>query len=173
MLRALAPAALFLGVREVGLIVLGMMASANGTTTAAALRSWDGQWFLAIAAGGYDGVPPGLVDAFGNRTAETLWRSSPATRPSSAGSTTWVSRWSPRRWASPWPAAWCARTGWSGWARWSAAGRGGPGWCWWRCSPRPRCRSCCRWRTPRRCSAPPRCGRWCSCWSATGSRRVW
>lgn len=70
-LRALAPAALFLGVREVGLIVLGFMAAANGTTTGEALRSWDGQWFLAIAAGGYDGVPPGLVDAFGNRTADT------------------------------------------------------------------------------------------------------
>ena len=70
-LRALAPAALFLGVREAGLIVLSLMATANDTTSAAALRSWDGQWFLAIAAGGYDNVPPGLVDAFGNRTADT------------------------------------------------------------------------------------------------------
>ncbi|GGS17394.1 hypothetical protein [Actinokineospora fastidiosa] len=70
-LHALAPAALFLGVREVGLIVLSMMAGPNGTTAGAALRSWDGQWFLAIAAGGYDSVPPGLVDAFGRRTADT------------------------------------------------------------------------------------------------------
>lgn len=69
--RVLAPAAVFLGVREVGLVVLGLMAAANDTSTGAALRSWDGQWFLAIAAGGYDGVPPGLVDAFGRRTAET------------------------------------------------------------------------------------------------------
>ncbi|MFC5290769.1 hypothetical protein ACFPM7_27280 [Actinokineospora guangxiensis] len=70
-LRALLPAALFLGVRQVGIIVLNLMAATNDTTAGAALRSWDGQWFLAIAAGGYDGVPPGLVDAFGNRTAET------------------------------------------------------------------------------------------------------
>ncbi|MGW5050656.1 hypothetical protein [Actinokineospora sp. NPDC004072] len=71
LLRALAPAGLFLGVRTVGLVVLAAMAGPNGTTPAAALRSWDGQWFLAIAAGGYGSVPPGLVDAFGNRTAQT------------------------------------------------------------------------------------------------------
>jgi hypothetical protein len=36
-----------------------------------ALTSWDAQWYLGIAAGGYDDVPPNLGDAFGQRRAET------------------------------------------------------------------------------------------------------
>src|SRR5262245_48710216 len=47
------------------------MASRNFHSVSEALRSWDGQWFLAIAGGGYTGVPDGLVDAFGQRSAET------------------------------------------------------------------------------------------------------
>ncbi|TDV51124.1 hypothetical protein CLV71_106478 [Actinophytocola oryzae] len=67
----LAPALLFLGIRELGLLVLTWMASRNSHSVTEALRSWDGQWFLAIADGGYGGVPAGLVDAFGQRSAET------------------------------------------------------------------------------------------------------
>src|SRR6476469_673280 len=67
----LAPALLFLGIRELGLLVLTWMASRNLHSVSAALRSWDGQWFLAIAGGGYSGVPVGLVDAFGHRSVET------------------------------------------------------------------------------------------------------
>jgi hypothetical protein len=67
----LAPALIFLGIRELGLLVLTWMASRNGHTVSEALRSWDGQWFLAIAGGGYAGVPDGLVDAYGHRTSET------------------------------------------------------------------------------------------------------
>jgi hypothetical protein len=67
----LAPALIFLGIRELGLLVLTWMASRNGHTVSEALRSWDGQWFLAIAGGGYAGVPDGLVDAYGHRTGET------------------------------------------------------------------------------------------------------
>ena len=67
----LAPALIFLGIRELGLLVLTWMASRNSHSVSEALRSWDGQWFLAIADGGYAGVPSGLVDAFGQRSAET------------------------------------------------------------------------------------------------------
>ncbi len=67
----LAPALIFLGIRELGLLVLTWMASRNFHSVSEALRSWDGQWFLAIAGGGYAGVPDGLVDAFGQRSAET------------------------------------------------------------------------------------------------------
>ncbi|MFL6121167.1 hypothetical protein [Actinophytocola sp.] len=67
----LAPALIFLGIRELGLLVLTWMASRNSHSVSEALRSWDGQWFLAIAGDGYDGVPDGLVDAFGHRSAET------------------------------------------------------------------------------------------------------
>ncbi len=67
----LAPALIFLGIRELGLLVLTWMAARNNHSVSEALRSWDGQWFLAIAGGGYDGVPDGLVDAYGQRSAET------------------------------------------------------------------------------------------------------
>lgn len=67
----LAPALIFLGIRELGLLVLTWMASRNFHSVSESLRSWDGQWFLAIADGGYSGVPDGLVDAFGQRSAET------------------------------------------------------------------------------------------------------
>jgi hypothetical protein len=67
----LAPALIFLGIRELGLLVLTWMAGRNFHSVSETLRSWDGQWFLAIAGGGYTGVPDGLVDAFGHRSAET------------------------------------------------------------------------------------------------------
>jgi hypothetical protein len=69
--RLLAPALIFLGIREFGLLVLTWMAAATDRSVTEALRSWDGQWFLAIAEGGYRGVAPELVDAFGRRSAET------------------------------------------------------------------------------------------------------
>ncbi|WP_308258511.1 hypothetical protein [Saccharothrix obliqua] len=68
---AAAPAVLYLVVREVGLFVLVLMAGRWDKDVSRALTSWDGQWFLGIAAGGYDDVPRGLVDAFSRRTAET------------------------------------------------------------------------------------------------------
>ena len=70
---ALAPAAVYLAVRVVGVTVLGLMAAARGTTLLGELRSWDGAWMLAIAARGYEGVPPTLVDAFGRHTPETAY----------------------------------------------------------------------------------------------------
>lgn len=70
-LRALAPGLIYLAVREVGILMLTWLAAANGTSLTRTLTLWDGQWYLAIAAGGYDGVPSNLTDAFGHRTANT------------------------------------------------------------------------------------------------------
>ena len=61
----LAPALVYLAVRQIGLLVLGWMSSATGGSATAALTSWDGQWFLGIASGGYDGVSAEMTDRFG------------------------------------------------------------------------------------------------------------
>lgn len=70
-LELLAPAALYLGVRLVGLVVLAVMAALDGSDVVDELTSWDGSWLLAIAENGYAGVPADMVDAFGNHTALT------------------------------------------------------------------------------------------------------
>ncbi|MCA1674602.1 MAG: hypothetical protein LC799_21230 [Actinobacteria bacterium] len=61
----LAPALVYLAVRQIGLLVLVWMSSATGGSTTAALTSWDGQWFLGLAGGGYDGVSAEMTDRFG------------------------------------------------------------------------------------------------------------
>jgi hypothetical protein len=71
LLEVLAPGLSYLAVREIGLLLLGWMTARNGTTITKALTSWDGQWYLGIASGGYTGVPAGMTDAFGRRTANT------------------------------------------------------------------------------------------------------
>lgn len=70
-LRVVAPGLLYLAVREIGLLVLAWLAAANNTTVTTALTSWDGQWYLGIAAGGYAHVPGNMTDAFGHRTPDT------------------------------------------------------------------------------------------------------
>ncbi|MGH3909684.1 MAG: hypothetical protein ACRDRM_02540, partial [Pseudonocardiaceae bacterium] len=67
----LAPALVYLTIRQVSLLVLAWMSAVTGVSTRGALTSWDGSWFLGLAAGGYDGVPAGLTDAFGMRTDQT------------------------------------------------------------------------------------------------------
>ncbi|MGH3796438.1 MAG: hypothetical protein ACRDSP_16285 [Pseudonocardiaceae bacterium] len=67
----LAPALVYLTIRQVSLLVLAWMSAATGVGMRGALTSWDGSWFLGLAAGGYGGVPPGLTDAFGARSSET------------------------------------------------------------------------------------------------------
>jgi hypothetical protein len=67
----LAPAMIFLAVREVGLLVLSWMSARNNVSMTRALISWDGLWFLGIAQGGYDGVPGTLADANGFRSGDT------------------------------------------------------------------------------------------------------
>jgi hypothetical protein len=66
-----APGLAYLAVREIGLLFLSWLASANDKTLTAALTSWDGQWYLGIAAGGYAHVPGSMTDAFGHRSANT------------------------------------------------------------------------------------------------------
>lgn len=68
---ALASAAVYLGVRLLGVVVLGVMAARNGSTLLGELTAWDGQWLLGIAEFGYDGLPDNLVDARGERHPET------------------------------------------------------------------------------------------------------
>lgn len=70
-LSALLPAALYLGIREFGLLMLDWTASRNHISPTTALNSWDGEWFLAVAKYGYANVPMGLTDAFGRRDAFT------------------------------------------------------------------------------------------------------
>ncbi|HEY4021441.1 MAG TPA: mannosyltransferase family protein, partial [Pseudonocardiaceae bacterium] len=70
-ISALLPAALYLAVREVGLLALDWAAGRNHVDTMNALTSWDGEWFLAVARYGYANVPMGLTDAFGQRDAFT------------------------------------------------------------------------------------------------------
>lgn len=67
----LAPALVYLTIRQISLLVLAWMSAATGGSTRGELTSWDGLWFLGLAAGGYDGVPAGLTDAFGSRTDHT------------------------------------------------------------------------------------------------------
>ncbi|MDX3658047.1 hypothetical protein PV646_12135 [Streptomyces sp. ID05-26A] len=72
-----APALIYLIVRQVGLFVLQLVVEYQNRLTGKAdtsidnLKSWDGDWFLGIASGGYNGVPAPPYDAFGRRTAET------------------------------------------------------------------------------------------------------
>jgi hypothetical protein len=71
LLSLAAPSLIFLAVRLVGLVTLAWLAALNGNPLLTRLSVWDGQWLLAIAGGGYDGVPLGLVDAFGHRNPTT------------------------------------------------------------------------------------------------------
>ncbi|CAM4116104.1 hypothetical protein KIPE111705_41235 [Kibdelosporangium persicum] len=67
----LAPALIYLGIRELGLLVLSWMSHQTRFPMGQALTSWDADWYLGIAAGGYDNVPMRLVDAYSQRSAET------------------------------------------------------------------------------------------------------
>ncbi|WP_237774374.1 hypothetical protein [Actinosynnema sp. ALI-1.44] len=67
----LAPALIYLGIREFGLLVLSWMSYQTHFPMGQALTSWDADWYLGIAAGGYDNVPARLVDAFSQRSPET------------------------------------------------------------------------------------------------------
>ncbi|HEU5474860.1 MAG TPA: glycosyltransferase 87 family protein [Actinophytocola sp.] len=70
--RILAPALIFLGIREFGLLMLTLLAAANQLSMSAQLQAWDGQWFIGLAENGYGGIAGlGLVDARGEFTAET------------------------------------------------------------------------------------------------------
>ncbi|GAA4837369.1 mannosyltransferase family protein [Saccharopolyspora rosea] len=61
----------YLAVRGVGLLVLAWLSAATDQSTLDNLRSWDGEWYLEIAAHGYAGVDPSMVDGYGHRYPET------------------------------------------------------------------------------------------------------
>ncbi|MFC4951127.1 hypothetical protein [Pseudonocardia sp. GCM10023141] len=65
-----APAAVYLGVRLVGLVMLAIMAARDGTDVLTRLSTWDGAWLRAIAEHGYD-VPDDMLDLFGHHTPTT------------------------------------------------------------------------------------------------------
>nr|CEL16385.1 integral membrane protein [Kibdelosporangium sp. MJ126-NF4]CTQ94309.1 integral membrane protein [Kibdelosporangium sp. MJ126-NF4] len=67
----LAPGLIYLGIREFGLLVLAWMSFQTRFPMGQALTSWDADWYLGIAAGGYDNVPARLVDAYSQRNPET------------------------------------------------------------------------------------------------------
>jgi hypothetical protein len=69
-LTALAPAGVYVAVRLVGVVVLGLM-TGSGEKLATALNAWDGTWMVAIARYGYGGIPDDMLDAFGNHTPDT------------------------------------------------------------------------------------------------------
>ena len=70
-LLAISPAVVYLAIRGVGVLVLAWLSAATGQSTLDNLRSWDGEWYLEIAAHGYAGVDPSMVDGYGHRHPET------------------------------------------------------------------------------------------------------
>lgn len=71
LITAFSPAVVYLAIRLVGLLVLAWLAAVNGEGLLDNLHAWDGQWYLEIAAHGYAGVNPNMLDGFGNRYPET------------------------------------------------------------------------------------------------------
>lgn len=70
-ISALAPGVVYLAIRLFGLLVLVWLCATNGKSPTDSLTSWDGQWYLEIAAHGYGGVNPTMVDGHGHRSWET------------------------------------------------------------------------------------------------------
>ncbi len=63
----------YLVIRAIGILTLARFADLRETTLGEALTVWDGQWMLAIATHGYDGVPARLTDARGIHTSDTAF----------------------------------------------------------------------------------------------------
>ncbi|HEX4224186.1 MAG TPA: hypothetical protein VHZ97_17590, partial [Pseudonocardiaceae bacterium] len=59
------PGAVFVVVRLVGVLILAGIGAARGKSLVDSLNSWDGQWYLRIAATGYSALSAG-VDANGH-----------------------------------------------------------------------------------------------------------
>ncbi|GEL23610.1 membrane protein [Pseudonocardia sulfidoxydans NBRC 16205] len=67
----LAPAAIYLAVRLVGVLALVWLSLTYGVSPVDRLRAWDGDWMLAIAQYGYSGVPERMLDGHGRHTPFT------------------------------------------------------------------------------------------------------
>jgi hypothetical protein len=68
-LRLLAPGALFLAIRGIGILIFWWFANVNKTEFS--LHRWDGSWYLAIARHGYLGVPQDMLDLYGHHSPTT------------------------------------------------------------------------------------------------------
>jgi hypothetical protein len=64
------PGAVFVGVRLVGVLILAGIGVARGRSLVDTLHSWDGNWYLRIAATGYSALSAG-VDANGHTAVDT------------------------------------------------------------------------------------------------------
>jgi hypothetical protein len=64
------PGAVFVVVRLVGVLILAGIGAARGKSLVDSLNSWDGQWYLRIAATGYSALSAG-VDANGHTAIDT------------------------------------------------------------------------------------------------------
>jgi hypothetical protein len=62
---------LFVLVRLSGLGLLAILADHHNRPLLDLMKSWDGDWYLAIAENGYDNVPDRFVDATGRKTPTT------------------------------------------------------------------------------------------------------
>jgi hypothetical protein len=65
-----APGAVFLAIRLTGVLVLAGIGAANGRSLVPTLKSWDGEWYLRIAATGYSALSAG-IDAHGHVAVDT------------------------------------------------------------------------------------------------------
>jgi len=70
-LLLVAPAAVYLAIRLLGLGTLSWLAAVHGYSLDSRLEAWDGQWYVEIAEHGYAGVDPGMTDGYGHRHPET------------------------------------------------------------------------------------------------------
>jgi hypothetical protein len=68
-LRLLAPGALFLAIRGIGILIFWWFVTVNNTEFS--LARWDGSWYLAIAKHGYLGVPQDMLDLYGHHNPTT------------------------------------------------------------------------------------------------------
>jgi hypothetical protein len=57
--------------RLVGLAVLAILADNHDRPLFELMKSWDGDWYLAIAENGYDNIPDRFVDATGHKSPTT------------------------------------------------------------------------------------------------------
>ncbi|WP_033294089.1 glycosyltransferase family 39 protein [Amycolatopsis jejuensis] len=64
-------AAVYLGIRLFGVVVLAVCSAISGQPLSDRLTAWDGLWYLAIADHGYDGITHGLYDAEGHFAPHT------------------------------------------------------------------------------------------------------
>ncbi|NNG38145.1 hypothetical protein HJ588_02510 [Flexivirga sp. ID2601S] len=69
----LAGIGVFVPIRAIGLFWLAYVGHRQNKDVRDMLSAWDGEWMLALAQHGYDGVPQRLVDAHGMHSADTAY----------------------------------------------------------------------------------------------------